>query len=383
MASQGWINALDLKASYGTQGNAEIGNYESLGLVGASGSYQELSGLAVIQPANNQLTWEQQALLTVGLSGRVFDRVDFAFEFYDRTTSSMLMDVPNPYTTGFDEVMQNVGSMSNRGIDITLGVDILRGSDHFLRFNTTFNYNHSKILELFDGRQRWEIAGTGVAYVVGQPVSFYYPIYAGVDPADGQPMWYLPGEDKDVTTMDPDRVTKTFNEDELIQNTGKQIFAPITGGFTLAGGWKGLSVQADFSYVLGKNMINNDAFFYANPNTAPTENQNRDVADFWTPDNTDAKYPDWSSGAQMQFDTHLLEDASFLRLKNLQIGYSLPESLLAWSNGVLKGFRITVTGRNLLTFTKYSGIDPELNRNIALGVAGNSKQVLGGIEITF
>ena len=130
-------------------------------------------------------------------------------------------------------------------------------------------------------------------------------------------------------------------------------------------------------------MINNDAFFYANPNTAPTENQNRDVADFWTPDNTDAKYPDWSSGVQMQFDTHLLEDASFLRLKNLQIGYSLPESLLAWSNGVLKGFRITVTGRNLLTFTKYSGIDPELNRNIALGVAGNSKQVLGGIEITF
>ena len=383
MASQGWINALDLKASYGTQGNAEIGDYESLGLVGASGSYQELSGLAVIQPANNQLTWEQQALLTVGLSGRVFDRVDFAFEFYDRTTSSMLMDVPNPYTTGFDEVMQNVGSMSNRGIDITLGVDILRGSDHFLRFNTTFNYNHSKILELFDGRQRWEIAGTGVAYVVGQPVSFYYPIYAGVDPTDGQPMWYLPGEDKDVTTMDPDRVTKTFNEDELIQNTGKQIFAPITGGFTLAGGWKGLSVQADFSYVLGKNMINNDAFFYANPNTAPTENQNRDVADFWTPDNTDAKYPDWSSGVQMQFDTHLLEDASFLRLKNLQIGYSLPESLLAWSNGVLKGFRITVTGRNLLTFTEYSGIDPELNRNVALGVAGNSKQVLGGIEITF
>ena len=107
------------------------------------------------------------------------------------------------------------------------------------------------------------------------------------------------------------------------------------------------------------------------------------MADFWTPDNTDAKYPDWSSGVQMQFDTHLLEDASFLRLKNLQIGYSLPESLLAWSNGVLKGFRITVTGRNLLTFTKYSGIDPELNRNVALGVAGNSKQVLGGIEITF
>ena len=114
-----------------------------------------------------------------------------------------------------------------------------------------------------------------------------------------------------------------------------------------------------------------------------TQNTHKAVSDFWTPDNTDAQYPDWSKGVQMQFDTHLLENSSFLRLKNLQVGYSLPSRWLEWTNDVVKDFRITFTARNLLTFTNYTGIDPELNSNIAAGVAGNSKQILGGIEITF
>ena len=383
MQSAGWIDALDFKASYGTQGNAAIGDYESLGLIGNSGTYEEAAGIAVIQPANNRLTWEQQGLLTIGLSGRLFDRLDFAFEFYDRRTSSMLMAVPNPYTSGFSSVTENVGTMSNTGVDITLGVDILRGADYFLRFSTTFNYNQQKILSLFDNRNRWEIANTMVAYVVGSPVMYYSPIYAGVDPADGMPMWYLPGEDKDVTTMDPSRVTKEYNESELIQNTGRTRYAPINGGFSIAGAWKGLSIQADFAYVLGKYMFNNDAFFYMNPAMNSTQNTHKAVSDFWTPDNTDAQYPDWSKGVQMQFDTHLLENSSFLRLKNLQVGYSLPSRWLEWTNDVVKDFRITFTARNLLTFTNYTGIDPELNSNIAAGVAGNSKQILGGIEITF
>lgn len=381
LQSVGAINNLDLKASYGTQGNAAIGDYSSLGLIGSSGTYHEIKGTAVTQPANNMLTWEKQALLTVGLSGRMFDVLDFEVAFYDRQTSSMLMDVPNPYTTGFSEVTQNVGTMSNRGVDITLGVDILRGSDYFLRFNTTFNYNDQKILSLFDGRQRWEIANTFVAYVVDNPVMFYGPIYAGVDPADGAPMWYVPGEDKDVTTMN--ETTKNYDEAALTQNTGKRRYAPINGGFSLSGGWKGLSFQADFAYVLGKYLFNNDAFFYLNPNANPTYNVSKAASDFWTPDNTDAQYPDWSKGYQMQFDTHLLENASFLRLKNLQIGYALPERWLNWTNGVVKDFRITFTARNLLTFTNYSGIDPEVNSNLTYGIAGNSKQILGGIEITF
>ncbi len=376
-----WVNDLNLKVSYGTQGNAAIGDYSSLGLISASGQYQETAGIAVTQPANSKLTWENQHLLTVALSTRLFDMIDLDVEYYKRNTTSMLMDVPNPYTSGFTSVTQNVGELQNQGVDITLGVDILRGADYYLRFNTTFNYNQQKIISLFDNRERWEIANTSVAYVVGKPVMFYSPIYAGIDPADGMPMWYVPGENKDITTME--ETTKTFNEAALSQNTGHSRYAPINGGFSLSGAWKGLSFAADFAYVLGKYLLNNDGYFFGNPYSFSTMNTHKAMADFWTPDNTDAKYPAWSKGAIMQFDTHLLEDASFIRLKNLQVGYSLPEKALAWSNGVLKGVKITFTGRNLLTGTNYTGIDPEVNSNLTYGVAGNSKQFLGGLEITF
>ena len=376
------INDLNLKVSYGTQGNANIGNYESLGLVGTSGTYDQVSARYMTQPENRNLTWEQQALFTVALTGRAFNLVDFDIEYYHRKTTNMLMDVPNPYTTGFTSVSQNVGALLNQGVDLTLGFDILRQRDYYLRFNTTFSYNAQKITELFDGRKRWEIANTMVAYVVGKPIAFYLPLFAGIDPADGQPMWYLPGEDKDVVQRDPNKVTKDFDDDALTQNSGKNRYAPINGGFTLSGGWKGISVQADFSYVLGKYLVSNDGYFYGNPANFSTMNTHKAMNDFWTPTHTNARYPDWSSGAVMQFDDHLLENASFLRLKNLQIGYSLPEKALAWQN-VIKSLKLTFTGRNLLTFTKYSGIDPEINSNLTYGVGGNSKQFLGGIEINF
>ena len=211
---------------------------------------------------------------------------------------------------------------------------------------------------------------------------FYYPMYAGVDPADGRPMWYLPGDNKDINTMDPTRTTKNFDDEALEQNSGKVRYAPINGGFGISAGWKGLTLLADFSYVLGKTLISNDGYFSCNPYNFSTMNTRKDMSDFWTPEHTDAKWPDWSKGVTMQFDSHLLEDASFLRLKNLQVGYSLPKAIMGWQN-VVKDIKITFTGRNILTFTKYSGIDPEINSNLTYGVGGNSKQFLGGIEIKF
>ena len=386
MSNASWVNDLNLKVSYGTQGNAAIGNYDALGLMGNSGSYHDVSARYLTRPANPSLSWEQQNLFTVALSGRLWDRVDFDVEFYNRQTKNMLMDVPQPYTTGFDDdsvdITKNVGGLRNRGVDITLGIDILKNRDYYLRFNTTFNYNAQAVTELFDGRERWTVANTGITYVVGKPVMFYYPLYAGVDPADGLPMWYLPGEDNTITQMDPTKTTKNFDDDALMQNTGKVRYAPINGGFSFSGGWKGFSIQADFSYVIGKTLISNDGYFYANPVNFSTMNTIKDVSDFWTPTHTDAKYPDWTKGVAMQFDSHLLENANFLRLKNLQIAYSLPAAALGWQN-VVKALKITLTGRNLLTFTEYSGLDPEINSNLSYGVAGNSKQILGGLEITF
>lgn len=378
------INDLSLKVSYGTQGNANIGNYQHLGLVAASSTkYNDQMITILAQPSNESLTWEKQNLFTATVAGRFWNRFDAEVSFYNRVTKDMLMSVPQPYTTGFSSLMANVGSMSNTGVDITLGVDILKGKDYALEFNTTFNYNAEKITELFDGLNRWEIANTGVAYVVGKPVMYYSPIYAGVDPADGAPMWYLPGDDKDICTMDPNRTTKDYNEEKLTQNTGKQRHEPITGGFGLRGHWRGLSFNIDFAYYGGKYLINNDAYFYANPCKNSGENQHKSVSDFWTPYNTNARYPDWSKGYEMQIgDTHILEDASFLRLKNLTIGYALSKKALG-TQKVVKGVQFTVTGRNLWTVTKYEGLDPEVDSNVTLGIPSNTLQVLGGVEIKF
>lgn len=382
-----YVNALALKASYGTQGNASIGNYSHLALVGTTTQYHEGVSNVIAQPANYDLTWEQQALLSVGVSGRVFDMIDFEIEAYNRKTTNMLMDVPYPYTSGFNSLTANVGGLSNTGIDITLGVDIIKKRDAYLRFSTTFNYNKEKVAELFDAawdedlqRYRWEMPDYGLAYVQGSPVMFYCPIYAGVDPEDGAPMWYIPGDDPDVTTKN--ETTKTFDEDALIQNSGLKYTAPINGGFSLQGGWKFLSFSADFAYVLGKTLINNDAYFYCNPNNNKAYNKIKEVSDYWTPTNTNAKYPDWTKGYVMQFDTHLYEDASFLRLKNLQVGVALPNKWIE-SQKVFKKVQLTFTGRNLLTFTNYTGVDPEVDGNLTYGRAGNSKQYLAGLELSF
>ena len=383
-----WLNDLGFKLSYGTQGNAEIGNYGHLALLGTTTAYDQGNAWVVSQPSNYNLTWEKQSLFTIGANTRLFNFLDLELEYYYRKTTDMLLDVPYAYTTGFSSLTANVGGLSNTGIDITLGIDILKQRDYYLRFNSIFNYNRETVAELFDAawdedlqRYRWEMTNYGFAYVQGQPVSFYAPIYAGVDPADGAPMWYIPGDDPDVPTT-TNGTTKNFDEDALTQNTGLKYSAPINGGFGLEGGWKFLSFRADFSYVLGKTLINNDMYFYANPINFAGMNTYKGVNDFWTPSNTDAAWPDWTQGHVMQFDTHLYENASFLRLKSLQVGVALPNKWLE-AQKLFNTVRLTFTGRNLFTVTKYTGIDPEVDSNLTYGRPGNTKQYLVGLEFSF
>ncbi len=383
-----WLNDLSLKASYGTQGNAAIGDYSHLALIGAGTKYNDGDAWIISQPSNNNLTWEKQALFTVGFSTRLFNFLDLEAEFYHRKTSDMLLSVPYAYTTGFSSLTANVGGLTNTGVDITLGIDILKQRDYYLRFNAIFNYNSEKVAELFDAawdedlqRYRWDMTNYGYSYVQGQRINIYYPIFAGVDPADGAPMWYIPGDDIDVPTT-TNGTTKNFDEDALMQNTGLALNAPINGGFGLEGGWKFLSFRADFSYVLGKTLINNDAYFYGNPVNFAGMNTYRGVSDYWTPTHTNAAWPDWTKGYTMQFDTHLAENASFLRLKSLQVGIALPNKWIE-AQKVFHSVRLTFTGRNLWTLTNYSGVDPEVDSNLTYGRAGNSKQYLVGLELAF
>ncbi len=388
-----WLNSLTFKLSVGTSGNAEIGNYNSYALVGTSEydiyygtdtsiQYNGGPGWSIDAPGNSKLSWEEQIKSTFGVSFGLFDRIHADIEVYNRVTSSMLMDVPYPYTTGFAEITENVGKLQNRGVDINLNVDVWKDrNDNYITPYLNFSYNKDKVLELFQGKDYWIIPNTGVCYVVGQPVSFFYPIFNRVNPETGAPEWFVPGENIAINQEDPNNVTSTFNEAALEQNTGISRYAPINGGFGLSASYSGFYLQADFSFSLGKYLIVNDAYFFENPNQFAGFNQRKKVADFWKQPGDVTEFPAYNY-MFTQFDSRMIENASFTRLKNLTLGYNVPENFIKKTN-FFKQAKFFVTGRNLLTFTKFEGPDPEVDSNLTLGVNPNTKQISAGFELTF
>ena len=374
LADVDWLTNLKLKASVGSTGNSEIGNYDHLGLVGTR-NYNAQGGWYISDAGNEQLGWETQILTNVGVEASFFDRIRAEVTWYNRNTKDMLMDVPVPYTSGFETIMQNIGSMKNTGVELSFGFDIIKTRDMLLQFNVNYAYNKNKITELFYGYDEWPMPSYTLTYKVGEPLQFYMPIFAGVDPADGKQMWYVPGTDGE-TTKDIDLA----NSGALDQATGVTQYAPHTGGFNLNFAWKGLSVGADFAWVLGKHIVNNDRYFSENPAAFAGRNQSTEVLTEWEQPGDVTNMP--AFGEVMIFDSHLLENASFLRLKNLSIGYELPK---AWMNKThfISNVKIIGTARNLFTITKYKGADPEIDTNLTYGAFPNTRQFTIGAEVTF
>ena len=378
-----WLSDLVFRVSIGTSGNSSIGNYDALGLVGTN-QYDGQPGFSFNTAGNPELAWEQQKLTNIGVNFSLFRRANFEVEYYNKITSDMLLNVPFPFTSGFSDVLTNVGSLKNSGINVTASADVIRSKDAYLTPYVNFNINKQEVTELFQGRKFWNIPNTGVTWVVGKPVSYFYPIFSGVNPANGDAQWYLPNSDPSLVVnsqQDPTKVTPTFSTAALQQNTNINRFAPFAGGFGLNGGWKTFSLQADFSFVSGKYMINNDRYFFENPNQFPGFNQARTIQNYWKKAGDVAVFPRF--GTQFtQFDTRLIEDASFMRLKNLTVGYSVPKKILSKTK-FITGIKAYITGRNLLTFTKYTGPDPEVDSNVTLGANPNTKQFAFGLDFQF
>ena len=366
-----FLSDLKLKASIGTTGNSSIGNYDHLALVGTN-LYNAQGGWKINTPSNGDLGWEKQTLANIGIEASFWNKYRIELTYYNKKTSNMLMDVPVPYTSGFSSITQNVGSMTNSGVEIAVSLDLLKTKDWFVGFNMNYAYNKNKITELFYGYDEWAMPNYLVSYNVGEPVQYYMAEWAGVDPADGQQMWYIPGTDGETT--------KEYDEERLQQATGKKRYAPHNGGFGLNVSWKGLSLNADFAWVLGKYMVNNDYYFAANPYNFAGYNQSKDVLNEWKEPGDITDIPAY--GNVMQFDTHLLENASFLRLKNISLSYTLPKNWLLPTK-VIQGVRIMATARNLFTITNYKGADPELDTNLTYGAYPNTKQFTIGAELTF
>src|SRR5690606_21186092 len=123
--------------------------------------------------------------------------------YFNRTTTNLLMDVPYPYTSGYESIKSNVGKLNNQGINVELGYNVFNSSDYYLTPYLTFGWVKQEIKELFQGRDYWIVPNTGVSYAIGQPISFFYPMLKGVNPDNGDLEWYVPGDDITQTNTDP------------------------------------------------------------------------------------------------------------------------------------------------------------------------------------
>ncbi len=367
-----WLDVLQARATYGLVGNSTgAGSYDYYGLFGTGSMYNGQSSMGISNPSNSTLTWEKVGSFNAGVSFGFLDRVVLNVDAYRRKTTDMLMSIPFSYTTGFGGGMGNIGAMVNKGFDADVNVKILKSNDFDWSLKANVNYNKNEITELFAGRDEYIIANTGLKLEVGKPYGeFYYVEYAGVDPRDGKPMWY----DKDGN------LTKVYNEERDSKFTGKQRYAPWSGGFGTSFSWKGLSITADFAWQAGKYMINNDNYFLKNANQGTSFNQSVDMLNIWTKPGDITDIPKY--GEQVQFDTHLLEDASFLRMKNLIVQYSFPEKWMKATKGI-QNAKVFFVGRNLFTATKFSGYDPEPDINLVKFNYPNTRQFVFGMELTF
>lgn len=390
-----WLNELDFKASYGTQGNSSIPPYSTSSYVGKVGQKKGGMSLGFISLGNPDLGWEHQSKFTIGVKTRMLNRFDLNLEYYNRITSDMLFEVPLPYTSGmpvgsagYATRYENAGRYLNHGIDLQVSADILRGRDWGVSANVNFNYNRDKVLELFEGRQSWQEPGGQLAYIVGKPVTFVLPLYKGVNKDTGVPEWYNPGTDLNQTRRDDSDVVSEYTT-SLSQNTGINAYTPVTGGWGISAYWKGFYMNADFFFALGKHMISMDKQFYENDyhirNREGNYNGSHHLFDYWKQAGDNAEFPslEWVREPNHQstyLDSKMLENASFMRLKNFTLGYDIPRKSLGKQN-IIRAAKVFFTGRNLLTFTKFRGIDPEVNRNVSYGVNPNTKQMSVGVEI--
>jgi TonB-linked SusC/RagA family outer membrane protein len=371
-ASRDWLTLGQVALSSGTSGNSEIPNYEHLALIGGGADYSGDAGVAPVQPGNESLTWENTWTTNLALHFGFWNRLNVDLEFYNKRTTDMLMNVPLSYaqSNGYGYMWDNVGAMVNRGVELNVNATVLQYKDFSWSVNANVGYNRNKLVELYNGVNEYELANTSTKLVVGRPVGgFYINRYAGVNPANGDALWY----DKDGNIINELR-----DEDKVLVD--KSYHAPWQGGFGTNLVWKGLSLSAQFSWVGDRWMINNDRYFDESNGRFMTYNQSRRLLDRWKKPGDITDIP--RHGEYTEFDSRLLEDASFLRLKNLMLGYSLPSDLLK-KTGFIRGLRFYAQAQNLLTFTKFSGLDPEGTSNLYAAKYPMSRQFTFGLDLMF
>lgn len=390
MKGLGFLNQLKLTASYGLNGNDRIGDFPSLGLFGSgvASDYSGGAGLRPTQIANPDLKWETTTQFDLGVSIAILNnRVSLDVNYYQKKTSDLLLDIPLPLLNGFASITRNAGEMENRGVDITLNTVNVKTKKFEWRTNFNIGFLENEVLSLpqatkdLDGRQF--IGGNLQRAIVGHSINTFFMVpYKGINPENGNAEWTA----RDGSTIN----TVSPNERQIVGDA----IPDFTGGFSNTFNYNGFDFNVFFNFTYGNSIYLGDLTFTENP--IGGFNFARRVADYWTESNRDAAFPAATSATRnvySQASTLHLLDGSFIRLRNISLGYTLKGSQL--KTKAFQNVRFYVMGQNLWTLRAEGwegrGQDPEIadagNNNLRQGQSfftpPQAKMITGGLNITF
>jgi TonB-linked SusC/RagA family outer membrane protein len=369
------ISELKLKASWGIRGNQNISNFASRALISPGANYLQRAGLAPSQLGNPNLSWEEREDIDLGLELGLFnDRIVLNVEAYQGTTNELLLSRPLVGASGYTGISENIGSVQNRGIDISLNTVNVQTSKVTWSTNFNLSFFNNEIIKLAGtpfaaGFASWVEEGQALGAFRGFRTVRLFQTQAEIDELNARAR-ELTGNNNAVyqstLTRPGDIMFEDINGDGRITADDQAILGTANpdfyGGITNNISAFGFDLSFFFQFSVGNYVFNNTRAFSEGMNSI--FGQANTISNRWTPDNptTDTRYPRavfQDPNNNRRVSDRFVEDASYLRLKNLSLGYNVPSNIMS-KIGMTKG-RIYVSGQNLLTFTKYSGFDPEIS----------------------
>ncbi|MFJ1491837.1 SusC/RagA family TonB-linked outer membrane protein [Capnocytophaga canis] len=361
-----WVNNLKLRASYGSVGiqpNVLYGQYD-LYAVSTGASYNQISGALISQKGNKDLTWETTYTTGLGFDATLFDRISLTVDYYDKDISNLLYPVPVSGVTGVTSVWRNVGELSNKGIEITLGASIIKNEDIHWEIDLNFGKNTNEIKNLYGDRKEIILPdGAGIAGSANKILkpgydsdTFYIREWAGVDKETGAPLWYKFTTDANGNVTR--EITKNYSDANHV-DMGKAT-PDFFGGFGTAFKYRNFDLRANFGFAYGGKIYNYSRTEYDSDGAYTDRNQMKLMSGWsrWQNPGDDATHPKATyenKSNSNKASSRFLEDGSYLKLRSLSLGYNLDLSEYNFPK-----LRLSISGENLFTITNYSGVDPEI-----------------------
>lgn len=362
------INNLKLRTSYGFTGNTEIGVYESLATLGSNSwtiGNQLVSGFYPNRIPNPDLKWERTGQFDIGIDLGLFDnRLRMTADYYSKKTTDLLYNVAIPNASGYDSMLKNIGSVQNRGCELSIESDNLSGP--FL-WTTAFNisFNRNKVLEL--GGESYKDVGKYDDHlktsdirrlIVGQPIGVFYGYrFDGIFQNEAECAQQTSSTSpigiglRRYKDLNGDGKVDATSDREVLGDANPKFFGGMTNTFA----YKGVELNVFLQYSYGNKIFNYNAMELESPTGG--QNVYKDLVNRWSATNPSNEYQKATTNRNNIVSDRFIEDGSFLKLKTVSLSYSFPKLKCKH----IGGLRLYVTGQNLLTWTKYRGYDPEVS----------------------